>query len=270
MKISKKGAVKEPKVARRNTVSWWKASNKAAAGKMKNISKELIVSKFNRKIQDPEDFVLISSFGGCGTTFLINFFEKYFNTNHPGNRDGLKHRPYPPKLSFIKKAIYVFGDPVNSVIYHFRKRSEYGIWAYAHCRNMGGDWADLDRSWDLRDFLYNGEDLFKMSGHLSGWLNSKANYPIMFVRYENIWDHLGEIFDFLRLPLSEIDKFPKKITRACDWEKLPPDLKNRALKIYAGLRHDIENLEDVFIKESSIKGLADCSGSNPKHDPESP
>jgi len=66
--------------------------------------------------------VLVSSFGGVGTTFLMKFLNQNLSVNCPNDRDHLKHALYPPiSPSPNLKAIYVFGDPIEAAISLFRR-----------------------------------------------------------------------------------------------------------------------------------------------------
>src|SRR5574343_385370 len=142
---------------------------------VENYSDKRIIDLLNEN-GEKRDFFLISSFGGCGTTFLINFVSNYKKTNDSSDKDGLKHIKSPPDLSFIKKALYLFSDPKNAVVYHFSKINQgFPFWPINHCRNMGGDWAKMKVNWNLRDYLNNKEDLFKIEVNFNNWLSSKEN-----------------------------------------------------------------------------------------------
>ncbi|MGB5632037.1 MAG: hypothetical protein WBM86_04545, partial [Waterburya sp.] len=43
--------------------------------------------------------VVVASFGGVGTTFLLKYLAQYRKTNHRFDADGVKHSPLPP-ISF--------------------------------------------------------------------------------------------------------------------------------------------------------------------------
>lgn len=212
-----------------------------------------------KKITSSNDFILINSFGGVATTVLIDFFGKHKKVNDIRNRDGLKHRKTPPNLSFVSRAVYIFGNPLNSIVYHFYVRERYKekswgkMWAKKHCKNMRGEWYEFNQEWDLDDYLGNGKDLFKMKEHFDNWKRAKVNYPIMFVRYETMWEHLDEIFDFLDISKEKIKNFPQRRKRRSDWRKLPEKTKNKLLEIYGGFAKEIEKLDNIWIKKPSLR-----------------
>jgi hypothetical protein len=200
---------------------------------------------------EAKDFYLVSSFGGCGTTFLIDFISKYKKTNDRsrGGADWLKHTKNPPKLSFIKKAIYIFDKPENTIVYHFSKRDRSFIfWPIHHCRNMEGDWSKISAGWDLGDYLSNGKDLFMFENHFDNWLNSKdRSYQIMFVKYEKMWDHLPEVFDFLEIDKEEIKNFPPKKQRKTNWKTESNKNQEMISKMYGNFSQRIDSFDDIKI-----------------------
>ena len=77
-----------------------------------------------RDIVDPKIDVVVSSFGGVMSTVLIKWIEKYKNTNGHGNGDNLKHALYPPLSTNPNvRLVYIFDDPILSVLSLFRRQS---------------------------------------------------------------------------------------------------------------------------------------------------
>ena len=69
--------------------------------------------------------VLISSMGGVGTTFFIKHIKRHTTTNDILNSDGFKHLPFPPFSSNKNiKYIYIYGNPIDSVISLFRRNHQ--------------------------------------------------------------------------------------------------------------------------------------------------
>lgn len=56
---------------------------------------------------------LVISAGGTATTTLLEFLQKFGDTNSPGDLDGIKHLPYVPAraLRSGSKVLYIAGDP---------------------------------------------------------------------------------------------------------------------------------------------------------------
>lgn len=231
---------------------------------MKNGKSKKKTANFHERVEDrsehgPNHFILVNSFGGVATTALIDFFSKYKKVNDVDNRDGLKHRRTPPNLSFISRAIYIFGNPLDSIVYHFnvrernKEKSWGGAWVKKHCKNMQGEWYEFSQEWDLDDYVGNGKDLFKMKEHFDNWEQAKVNYPIMFIRYETMWEHLDEIFDFLGISKEKIKNFPQKRKRRGDWRKLPEKTKKKLLEMYGSFAEEIEKFDDIGIKNPSLR-----------------
>lgn len=198
--------------------------------------------------QEDKKSILISSFGGCGTTMLMKFLSKY-NKYDVIENDKLKHYPKPPNLSFVKKAVYIFGNPFDTVCSHFRRKSEYYLWPTNHCRNMCGKWSEISPSWELKDYLDNNEDLFLMEEQFDNWTNPKKNiqYLILLVRYEKLWENLDKIFRFLEIPLEHIDRFPKKEKRKSSYINLPKLQQEKLNQIYGKLYEKIKKHPDIRI-----------------------
>jgi hypothetical protein len=161
----------------------------------------------------------------------------------------LKHSPSPPKITFIKKAVYLYSNPLNAIVYHFNQRIiGTNFWHIRHCRNMGSDWQKMGMEWDLVDYLNNEEDIFQFENHFNAWSKkNNVDYPIMLVKYEKIWDNLEKIFKFLDIPISEIGKFPKKIKRGSDWRKLPKITKLNLIKMYGKFAKRLKRFPDIKI-----------------------
>ena len=70
--------------------------------------------------------VIVVSFGGAGTTMLLEFLAPYLKVNHRNSYvDGLKHiyTPEHPilKNNTVEKVIYLMSDPRDSVLSIFRR-----------------------------------------------------------------------------------------------------------------------------------------------------
>jgi hypothetical protein len=52
------------------------------------------------------------------------------------------------------------------------------------------------------EFWENGRDLLNCTRHLVSWLTERSDCPVMYVKYEHLFEHIGELLKFLDLPSS--------------------------------------------------------------------
>ena len=212
---------------------------------------------------------IIASYGGVSTTSILIFLSEYQKVNDIYNKDNIKHIRIPPmcyinakkpllfsnpkggyyggkilrklhikpftataKLKLPKRAVYIFGDPYNAVLSFFKRKKIRGCFPMGHCNCLEGDYQDIDIEWDIRDFLMNGKDLFRLQEHFINWTTAERSYPILAVKYETMWNHLSELQEFLHLPDSAMKSFPKKRERSSDWRKQPQDIQDGLERIY--------------------------------------
>jgi hypothetical protein len=169
------------------------------------------------------DQVVVATFGGAGSKTLIRGI---LNQPPPGSSPiNLVHRhhthqrvPYQA-VPEGKKVIYVYGDPAHSIASFFRRAANedpddphpgHRTFLARHCRNLEGDLEKLTDGYRLEDFLRSDQDPFGLADHFHSWMRTKVPYPILFVRYERLWNHLEEIFDFVGIPRAEVASFPER------------------------------------------------------------
>lgn len=75
--------------------------------------------------------VLVCSPGGTGTTAFLLHLSQFSRTNHPHDKDGLKHLPYPPIFQ-MKKILFIWAPPRDS-FESLRRRG----WIRRQLRKMG-------------------------------------------------------------------------------------------------------------------------------------
>jgi len=192
--------------------------------------------------------ILVSSTGGVGSTFFMDFVlqHKNINRNHfPVGTNIYKHAHYPPDEKFIKKAVFMYGNPYNAVLSINRRKLEY-----IHLKNRGKirQFKDLDQILNLRKFLDDFQDPFGMEDQLNNWLESKTSYSIMFLKYETLWNHLTEIFNYLDIDQSFKKYFPDQITRNSNWNAAEKETKILLEKVYGSLKNKVDKLPDVMIR----------------------
>jgi hypothetical protein len=216
------------------------------------------------------DRFVVASYGGVASKTLIRGL-----LNHPVNTATIKlvprhhthkRRPYlylPPE----KKVIYLYGDPAHAIASFFRRNltptsvvepddSHPGFtgFARAHCKYLGGEHQRISDSYSLDDFLRSPDDPFGLEDHFHRWTEARVPYPILLVRYETLWAHLEEIYDFVGLPRAEAATFPPyKRTYVERHPELDEPVARLRVK-YARLIADIEKRPPISVLPATAPG----------------
>ena len=216
--------------------------------------------------------ILVNSYGGCATTILIEQIKNYdlklvFDGGDLTSKcKKFKHIKTPPpskiKVShhngeeaFISKVIYVYSDPIESIQTFFRRRLE-GVdsrgpikdWVTGHCFNIGGNWMPLSPEWDIDDYANQQKDLLCLTEHFLNWKNMPTEYPILYIKYENMWENLDKIAEFLELDSSFIDTFPSKRDRKKSVSEIKEETLSTLKKTYDQLIIEVKNSPDHYKK----------------------
>ncbi|MBU0761723.1 MAG: hypothetical protein KKD39_01745 [Candidatus Altiarchaeota archaeon] len=158
---------------------------------------------------------------------------------------GVKHMRHPPNtdgkqryiLSPDYKAIYLFGDPVTSVISLFRRFSFKSI-----CTQLDVDSCRCPDNMRLDEYALKGEDILGLKAHFDSWAKcnqDERSYPIMLLRYDGLWESLGDVFDFVGLNKDKIDSFPEKQDRVSKDYSIDEDTLKLLKDTYSDLTDDI-------------------------------
>jgi len=196
-----------------------------------------------------KNLVRICSYGGSGSTMLIKFIGGYVRVL---KKKEMLHNPNLMDTPSVNKYIYIFSNPLNSLISYFARNSKRPRFSIDHCINMDGNWQEMDPECNLKEYLKRKKDLYGLKDHLKKWKSMKAYYPIMFIKYETMWNHLGEIFEFLEIPRSEINKFPRFKERKSNFDGLEPGVKDELLKQYGELYEEYRNEKEIWIKNPKL------------------
>lgn len=205
--------------------------------------------------------LVVSSFGGVGSKCLVKGLLQTEDKAVLGMAHTHLRVPPPKHVLDGRTMIYIFGDPYNAVVSFFKRRTKktrsHGFntregdgdvfWAVNHCRNIGGEHEKMNPQWDLAAYLDNGVELFRIEEHFHNWVNAITTYPILFVRYETMWQHLGTIFEFVGLPGSAVSKFPPRESRGSRWEDEPEPIKLKLKEMYGRLGDNISAAPDLWI-----------------------
>lgn len=201
----------------------------------------------------PSIQVIVVSYGGVGTSFLIDFISQYLLTNCSKDTDGLKHLDIPPlSLNPNLKVLYVYGDPVEAAISLFR-RNYYYYHSVKLLRNVPHLQA-LTRDYNLSRYAEEGVDRLGLTNHFYNWWEHYPVYNTLFIRYESIWKNLDALFDFLNIPKESKHKFPKQKQRVSSKELVEPKTINELNSIYEKLNQKIKMIPDVTVVNRKRNG----------------
>ncbi|AFZ59169.1 hypothetical protein H6G54_02085 [Anabaena cylindrica FACHB-243] len=194
----------------------------------------------------------VNSFGGVGTSFFMRFFEKFIRLNCSHNTDLIKHTDTPPLTHKIKfKAIYIYGNPMEAVVSIFM-RKYHGLHSQYMLRNYAKIQPILKEE-TLESYLTLGEDKFKIEAHFHNWFYASRHYPILFLKYEYIWDFLPEIFDFLDIEHEYIKDFPPQRNRNSNLSQLPDNIIDSLNNMYGGFAKELETRPPFLILPPKIE-----------------
>tara|TARA_Y100000748_G_scaffold292357_1_gene280781 strand:- start:51266 stop:52621 length:1356 start_codon:yes stop_codon:yes gene_type:complete len=187
-----------------------------------------------KSLPGPKIDTVICSAGGVATTLLLRHFNKLgVMTNDPMDRDRLKHSKYPPKDDNIKRGIYIYGDPQEAYKSLVRRK-----FLDRQIKKTAGSWA-------------HEEDPLGLEGHFESWLSHSNKYPIMFIKYDDIWNKIHHINEFIEF--SDHNDLPEKRPRRSDAVLLPK--LNNGKELYEDYAKRIQKLPSIFIKKPDKIGM---------------
>ena len=125
-----------------------------------------------------------------------------------------------------------FRNPINAIYSFFRRKTT--TWSPTNSSNHR-HLEPIPEEMPLGDFAAHG--VIAYSSHTSGIGTRFYQYPILFIRYEKIWDNLEPLLDFAGVPQSETDQFPEKKGVEIKLEEIVEQTQADMRKIY-GEFHD--------------------------------
>lgn len=163
----------------------------------------------------------------------------------------------------ITKAIYLHADPLDVLSTLFLKRVNSGWDDTIHdhiIKCSPYDYTQLleifkhfPNSWDINDFsdwaYKNQIDPFGIESSFDSWTASNnKEYPVLVVKYETMWDNLGDIARFLNIDIDTfITEFPKKRERKRYGKDLEQTTFNNLKSLFSTLIEKRANIPDIFI-----------------------
>lgn len=214
--------------------------------------------RFKRSINksDRYDLILVS-YGGSGTTFILRYLQQFMRVNSwDSHNDGIKHANAPNHPIFapltVGKCLYIYSDPIQASLSLFRRGFQTHMipkLTDSHYRNT----TEYNQRVRLRqsdmsfgDFIDQGKDAFGMNAHWRNWNERPAGFPILFVRFEKLYDNLPEIFDFLGLPEQQRAAFPPRRERGSSVDRTDEAVRRKLEAIYGETLADMDARPPVF------------------------
>ena len=199
--------------------------------------------------------LVVASYGGVGTSFLLEYLSKYKKTNDPTDSDGFKHLPLPP-ISFNSKVryIYVYGSPQMAAVSLFHRNYHYGQSKKMQCYNK--NIVPIPKTMTLKEYASLGVDRFNFKQNFFNWYEKYLiGIPILFVRYENIFNNIEHILEFARVPIENRCKFPKKRKRLSTKESISKNTENNLNLMYGEFNNTLNKLKDLEIRKRGDRKL---------------
>ncbi len=179
--------------------------------------------------------LLVCSYGGVGTTFLIDFLSQYKICNDRDDKDGFKHLEKPPPTRNNNlRAIYIFGNPIDAVYSLFRRQFHHEQ-SYKLLEQYR-DLKPVPLEMSLDTYAAEGIDKFQFENHFLNWSERYSQYPVLFIRYEKIWDHLDELLEFAGIPIEEKRLFPEKKERKSEAMTIAEPVQSSMREMYGNFK----------------------------------
>ncbi|WP_295719005.1 sulfotransferase domain-containing protein [uncultured Halovibrio sp.] len=186
--------------------------------------------------------ILIASFPRAGSTMLFRAIaglpQKSWTPKNPvcefvrdlsdlPDKPFLKtHSPAPQSLPDDVRVIYLYGDPIDSIVSSTKKRWDTNSWRM-------NNWFQ-----DYEPDLYNSDD-FQLKNNFESWM-SPQDYPVLAIRYESLWENHEKIVKFIGYNFA----LPEKRNRNTEIEE---NLKNHLKETYKELIKRVKEAPDTAL-----------------------
>ena len=221
----------------------------------KSLVKNIVGIFFSPKIQP----IVVNSYGRSGSTMLMDciiqgttsynnsitsfFIQKSIKHNAWNLEDSdfkkghvYKTHDYPPINNDLQgiKMVYIFSDPVNTVLSLLRLRVENGEdWMRQHFRHLN---ASYDKFEDILK-----RDTIGLERHFTSWIK-EDRFKIAFIRYEALWNLQDELSDFLGTNII-LPPYKERKALGKDDDKIIWKIKST----YSKFRETIANADDFIV-----------------------
>jgi len=184
--------------------------------------------------------LLIVGPGGVGCSYVLSKVndELSIKANKKGDVDGLKHLSSPNKLKrqfIVKKALFIFNDPLLAVKSHFRRK-----WQAYQINKLGNpNKFNTKKKLSYPAFCKEVEnkctDVFGIEYQYDNWINEYKDFPVMFAHFPDIKNNSNIISKFTGIKKSFFDNFQIKKRKSKEGDeselvkKVYEDLYNKML-----------------------------------------
>ena len=197
--------------------------------------------------------VFVVSYGGVGTTSLIEFISRYKTTNDCDDYDGYKHLSIPPvSRNPDLKILYIYGDPMMACSSLFRRgfHRAQSIKLQAYWK-FKADVIPYNES--LGGYLETGIDKLCFEEHFNNWLDKYPLNDTMFIEFESMWENVEEILQFLELPREAAKDFPAIKTRNSSYDSLEEKALASLEGMYGQFAKRLNDYPAVFLVKNKKK-----------------
>ena len=112
----------------------------------------------------------------------------------------------------------------------------------------------------LDTYATEGIDKFQFENHFLNWSERYSQYPVLFIRYEKIWDHLDELLEFAGIPIEEKRLFPERKERKSEAMTIAEPVNQACVKCTGTSRSSISrpdcwlyDKEELFRPDISLE-----------------
>jgi hypothetical protein len=212
--------------------------------------------------------VLVVSWGGVGSSFLIEFIEqnglKVNSKDDTDNRgkdghlylSGIKHITHPEHSILegynIKKVIFLYDDIYDSVVSLFNRSYQY----HQIIKMNNGNDMNTDSEMTFDAFLQQNRDLFLFQRFYENWRYSKKPYPCLFLKGQHMYKHRYQICKFLDLDPTQSFDATKHVRKSCS-QDLSKIHRQQLENIYGGFNDFIHTQKDILLQNPYQHSLID-------------
>lgn len=201
--------------------------------------------------------VVVVSFGGVGTTFLMEHLARYKKVNCSDDTDGLKHVSIPPLSRNPElKLVYIFGDPRTAAISLFERKFHQA--QYHKLQRL--DYTSPrppSREMTVETYARQDRDLLGFQQHFTNWYRGyPAHRPIMFLRYERLHHNLDKLAEFLQLPAEFVSSFPEMVSRKSSLDEWDRETRQGLDRMHQSFLAELEQVGDCVTRPVERRGAA--------------
>jgi hypothetical protein len=108
----------------------------------------------------------------------------------------------------------------------------------------------------FEEYASLGSDQFFFQAHFYNWYDKYlSTIPTLFIRYETLFDNVEVLLDFLGIPKTNIDSFPKKKKRSSSLSDIPIETRKKLDGMYGDFSSELSRLDDVEIRQAGKRKM---------------